>query len=244
MHGSAPQWSRNHFKYILKLESKLYIVSTPIGNLGDITLRAIETLQSVDFIACEDTRVTSILLNHLSIKKELYSFNAASEKFKADKVIERIEAGESCALVSDAGTPGISDPGTRLINLAIKQNVEIIPIPGATALITALTLSGFPTDSFIFIGFLPNKKGRQKNLKELAAEERTIILYESTYRIKKLIDELSRIMPDRPIVICRELTKKFEEIIRGKAKLIQSELNEHTLKGEFVVVIAPKDWKT
>jgi 16S rRNA (cytidine1402-2'-O)-methyltransferase len=222
---------------------KLYVVSTPIGNLGDITLRSIETLKTVDFTVCEDTRVTSVLLNHLEIKKELHSFNAANEKFKAEKVIERIEAGESCALVSDAGTPGISDPGTRLINLAIKHNIEIIPIPGATALITALTLCGFPTDSFVFIGFLPNKKGRQKELKQLVDEERTVVLYESTYRITKLVTELAETMPDRQIVICRELTKKFEEVIRGTVQSIKSELEQHTLKGEFVVVIAPKDWK-
>ena len=226
------------------LENKLYIVSTPIGNLGDITLRAVETLKSVDFIACEDTRVTSIILNHFNIKKELYSLNATSEKFKAQKVVERIKDGESCALVSDAGTPGISDPGTRLINLAIKENIDVVSIPGATALIAALSLSGLPINSFVFEGFLPNKKGRQKKLKMLADEERTIVLYESTYRIKKLIDELAELMPDRLLVVCRELTKKFEEVIRGTAKSIQSQLENHTLKGEFVVVIAPKDWKT
>ena len=151
--------------------------------------------------------------------------------------------GESCALVTDAGTPGISDPGTRLINLAIKNNIEVISIPGATAVIAALSLSGFPSDSFVFEGFLPNKKGRQKNLKQLVEEERTIVLYESTYRIKKLIDELTELMPERYIVICREMTKKFEEVIRGTAKSIQAELDEHTLKGEFVVVLAPKNWK-
>lgn len=222
----------------------LHIVSTPIGNLGDITVRAIEILKSVDFIACEDTRVTSILLNHLEIKKELYSLNAASEKFKAQKVIERIRLGESCALVTDAGTPGISDPGTRLINLAIKENINVVSIPGATALVAALSLSGFPSDSFVFEGFLPNKKGRQKNLKQIANEERTVVLYESTYRIEKLIHELTALMPDRRIVICRELTKKFEEVIRGTVSDVNSRLSEHTLKGEFVVVIAPKNWKS
>ncbi len=225
------------------MTEKLYIVSTPIGNLGDITLRAIETLKSVDFIVCEDTRVTSVLLNHLNIKKELFSLNAASEKFKAQKVVDRIKNGESCALVSDAGTPGISDPGTRLINLAIKENISIVPVPGAIALIAALSLSGFPSDSFVFEGFLPNKKGRQKNLKQLVNEEKTIVLYESTYRINKLIDELAEIMPERYIVICRELTKKFEEVIRGTAQSIQPQLKDHILKGEFVVVIAPRNWK-
>lgn len=225
------------------MPGKLYIVSTPIGNLGDITLRAIETLKLVDFIACEDTRVTVILLNHFSIKKELYSLNAASEKFKAQNVVDRIKQGESCALVSDAGTPGISDPGTRLINLALKENIEVVSIPGTTALIAALSISGFPSDSFVFEGFLPNKKGRQKNLKQLADEERTIVLYESTYRIIKLLEELNELMPERQVVICRELTKKFEEVIRGTARSIQSKITEHILKGEFVVVIAPKNWQ-
>lgn len=225
------------------MSGKLYIVSTPIGNLGDITLRAIEALKSVDFIVCEDTRVTSVLLIHLQIKKELISFNAASEKFKAQKVIERITLGETCALVSDAGTPGISDPGTRLISLAIKENIELIAVPGVTALISALTLSGFPSDSFLFVGFLPNKKGRQKELKQLADEKRTIVVYESTYRIKKLITELNELMPQRQIVVCRELTKKFEEVIRGTVQSINSTLDKIVLKGEFVVVLAPKDWK-
>lgn len=227
----------------MTMHGKLYIVSTPIGNLGDITLRAIETLKSVDFIVCEDTRVTSILLNHLEIKKEMLSLNAASEKYKAQKIIERIIQGESCALVSDAGTPGISDPGTRLINYAIRENLEIISIPGVTALISALSLSGFPTDSFVFVGFLPNKKGRQKELKHIADEEKTIVLYESTYRIKKLIEELNELMPERQIVICRELTKKFEEVISGTVQSIHERLEQLTLKGEFAVVLAPKYWK-
>jgi 16S rRNA (cytidine1402-2'-O)-methyltransferase len=225
------------------LSKKLYIVSTPIGNLKDITLRAIETLKSVDIIVCEDTRVTSVLLNHLGIKKELFSLNAATENYKSQKVVERIKSGESCALVSDAGTPGISDPGTRLINLAIKEKIEVVSIPGVAALISAISLSGFPSDSFVFEGFLPNKKGRQKKLKQLVEEERTFVLYESTYRIKKLIDELAEMMPDRLIVVCREITKKFEEVIRGTVKSVQQDIDKHILKGEFVVVVAPKNWK-
>ena len=226
------------------MAGKLYIVGTPIGNLGDITLRALEILKSVDFIVCEDTRVTNILLKQFSIKKELYSLNAATEKFKAQKVADRIINGDSCALVSDAGTPGISDPGTRLINLALKNEIEIISIPGPAALISALSLSGFPTDSFLFEGFLPNKKGRMKNLQKLTEEERTIVLYESVYRINKLMDELTELMPNRQAVICRELTKKFEEIIRGTISSIKNELSNHTLKGEFVVVIAPQNWES
>lgn len=217
---------------------KLYIVSTPIGNLKDITFRAVETLQEASFIACEDTRVTGFLLNHYQIKKELVSFNAVSEKNKTEYVLNRIKSGESCALVSDAGTPGISDPGARLISAAIKEGIEVVPIPGVTAAITALTLSGFHTDSFIFEGFLPQKKGRQKQLTALKDEERTIILYESPYRMEKLLKELTEYMPDREVVICRELTKKFEEIRRGKPAELASSFNENINKGEFVVVIS------
>ncbi|MCH8171518.1 MAG: 16S rRNA (cytidine(1402)-2'-O)-methyltransferase, partial [Bacteroidetes bacterium] len=170
------------------MNGKLYIVSTPIGNLKDITLRALEILKEVDFIACEDTRVTSKLLNRYNIKVELTSLNAVNENKKAVKICDRILKGENCALVSDAGTPSISDPGVRFTSLAIKKNITVIPIPGVTALITALSISGLPTDSFVFEGFLPQKKGRQKKLKQFADEERTIIIYESTYRIGKLLN--------------------------------------------------------
>ena len=224
------------------MNGKLYIVSTPIGNLKDITLRAIETLQDVDFILCEDTRQSSKLLKHYNLSKELISFNAVSETKKIPTVLKRIEKGKSCALITDSGTPAISDPGIRLISEAIKNEISILSIPGPTALITALTLSGLPTDSFVFEGFLPQKKRRQKKLKELAEEKRTIVLYESTYRIKKLIDELVEYMPDRFIVVCRELTKKFEETWRGYPSGIKSEIDEKIIKGEFVVVIAPKGW--
>src|SRR5690606_1105016 len=165
-----------------------FVVSTPIGNLKDITLRAIEALQQVDFVACEDTRVTGFLLNHYEIKKEMVSLNAVNEKQKLKYVIERMNNGESCALTSDAGTPGISDPGVRLISECIKNDIEIIPVPGVTAAITALTISGLPSDSFVFEGFIPQKKGRQTKLKQLSAEPKTIILYESTYRIEKLLN--------------------------------------------------------
>ncbi len=225
------------------MSKTLFIVSTPIGNLKDITFRAIETLKDVDFIACEDTRVTAFLLNHFEIKKEMISLNAANESNKIEYVINRIESGETCALVSDAGTPGISDPGVRLISASIKNGIAVIPIPGVTAAITALSISGLPTDSFVYEGFLPQKKGRQKKLKELAEEKRTIILYESTYRIEKLLSELSEYMPKRIIVIARELTKKFEEIWRGTSKEIINSLKERTIKGEFVVVISPINWK-
>ena len=225
------------------MSGKLYIVSTPIGNLKDITLRAIETLNEVDFILCEDTRITSILLKHYNIIKHLISFNAVSEIKKIPIVIERLQQGQSYALVSDSGTPAISDPGIRLVSEAIKNDIEVISIPGATALIAALTISGLPTDSFVFEGFLPQKKGRQKKLGELSEEERTIVLYESSHRIEKLIDELVLFFPGRYVVICRELTKKFEETWRGYPVELKSMISQRTIKGEFVVVVASKDWK-
>ncbi|NNG26360.1 MAG: 16S rRNA (cytidine(1402)-2'-O)-methyltransferase [Ignavibacteriaceae bacterium] len=225
------------------MSGKLYIVSTPIGNLKDITARALETLEQVDFILCEDTRVTSRLLKYYNISKELVSFNAVSETKKIPATLMRIQNGYTCALVSDAGTPAISDPGVRLISQAIKEEIEIIPVPGANALVAALTVSGLPTDSFVFEGFLPQKKGRQKILKELAEEKRTIVLYESTYRIKKLVDELVDYMSDRFVVVSRELTKKFEETWRGYPEELKEQIDEKTIKGEFVVVIAPKGWK-
>lgn len=226
------------------MNGKLYIVSTPIGNLKDITLRALETLEDVEFILCEDTRISSRLLKHYNISKELISFNAVSEKKKIPNVIARIKSGDNCALVSDAGTPTISDPGVRLISEAIIEQIDVVPVPGSSAVITALTICGLPTDSFIFEGFLPQKKGRQKKLKDLSEEKRTIIIYESTYRIKKLVDELDEYMPKRYVVVCRELTKKFEETWRGYPNKIKEVIDEKIFKGEFVVVIAPKDWIT
>ena len=222
--------------------SKLFIVATPIGNIKDITLRAIETLKEADFIACEDTRNTSFLLSTYEIKKELFVLNAANENNKIKIVLDRIHSGESCALVTDAGTPCISDSGIRLVNAAVKENIEIIGIPGANAAILALSIAGLPTDSFVFEGFLPQKKGRQKLLKELADEKRTIVLYESTYRIKKLIEELNEYMPQREIAVCRELTKKFEEVWRGYPKDLLNNFDAKISKGEFVVIIAPTNW--
>jgi 16S rRNA (cytidine1402-2'-O)-methyltransferase len=225
------------------LAAILYIVSTPIGNLKDITFRAIEVLKDADFIACEDTRVSSILINHYDIKKELISLNAANEGGKVDFVLNKIIEGQSCALISDAGTPCISDPGTRLISAAIKQGIEVVPVPGASAVTAALTISGFPSDSFVFDGFIPQKKGRQKKLSELSREERTIVIYESTYRIEKLLNELNEHMPERLLAVCRELTKKFEEVWRGTPGQILEGFKEKNTKGEFVVVISPKNWK-
>ena len=221
----------------------LYIVATPIGNLMDFSFRAVETLKNVDFILCEDTRTTGNLLKHFEIKKELISFNARMEEKKIESVINRIHSGSSSALLSDAGTPAISDPGVRLVNAAHKNGIEVVGIPGANAAVLALSIAGLPTDSFIFEGFLPQKKGRQKLLKKLAAEDRTIVLYESMYRIEKLINELNEFMPNRLIAIGRELTKIFEEVWRGYPNEILDSLSEHKLKGEFVVIIAPINWK-
>jgi len=220
--------------------SKLYVVATPIGNLEDITLRAIETLKNVDFIICEDTRVTKFLLNHFGIDKPLIVANAFNESKSIEKIIDKIKSGENAALVSDAGTPSISDPGTRIVNAAIKNEIEIVGIPGANAAILALSISGLPTDAFVFEGFLPQKKGRQKKLQQLSEEERTIVLYESTYRIKKLLEEINQYMPSRKIVVARELTKKFEETWRGSAYEILNDIENKNIKGEFVVLIAPK----
>jgi 16S rRNA (cytidine1402-2'-O)-methyltransferase len=221
---------------------KLYIVSTPIGNLKDITLRAIETLKEVDFILCEDTRTSGNLLNHLEIKKELISLNAFNEKNKIEFIVSRILSNQTAALISDAGTPLISDPGVRLVSACIENKIEIIPIPGVSALIAGLSMSGLPTNAFVFEGFLPQKKGRQTKLKELALEPRTIVLYESMYRIEKLLNELNEFLPDRFVVVCREITKKFEETWRGFPKDILKALDSKIIKGEFVVVIAPLDW--
>ncbi len=224
----------------LKPAGKLYVVATPIGNLSDITKRAEETLNFVDFILCEDTRVTSVLLKSIGISKKLISFNAQSEEKKIEIVLQNLIKGESAALVSDAGTPCISDPGVRLVNACYENEIEVIGIPGANAAILALSIAGVPTDSFVFEGFLPQKKGRQKKLGQLSEEERTIILYESTYRIEKLLGELNEFMPQRLVVVARELTKKFEEIWRGTPSELLGDLANKSKKGEFVVIIAAK----
>ncbi len=223
-------------------KGELFVVATPIGNLEDITFRAINILKNVDFILCEDTRVSGNLLAHYEIKKHLISFNAQSEAKKIEKVISELEAGKSVALISDAGTPSISDPGVRLVNEAHKKGIKVSGTPGANAAIFALSISGIPTDSFLFEGFLPQKKGRQKKLKELVEENRTIVLYESPYRIEKLLIELNEYFSSRFISITRELTKKFEEVIRGYPEALLNNLDSIKIKGEFVVIIAPKNW--
>ncbi len=222
----------------------LFIISTPIGNLKDITLRAIETLREADFIFCEDTRVTHFLLSHYEIKKELITLNAFNEERKIPFFLERLKQGEKACLVTDAGTPSISDPGIRFISAAIAEGIHIIPIPGVSAPITALSVAGLPTDSFVFDGFIPQKKGRKTYLESLKVNEKTVIFFESSHRIEKLLSQLNEIVPERQIAVCRELTKLFEEVWRGKVCDIFENLPQKTIKGEFVVVVAPVWWKS
>ena len=220
---------------------KLFIVSTPIGNLEDISFRAIETLKQSDFIICEDTRNSSVLLKKYEINKELISLNAFNEKNKITYLIDRIKSVQKVSLISDAGTPAISDPGSVFISECIKNDIDIIPIPGASALLSALVVSGMKINSFIFEGFLPQKKGREKKLKELAAEKQMIIIYESVYRVEKLLFELKKYMSERDIIVCKELTKKFEEIWRGKPDELIKMIPRNKIKGEFVFIISEKE---
>jgi 16S rRNA (cytidine1402-2'-O)-methyltransferase len=216
----------------------LYIVSTPIGNLEDITLRAINTLKNVDFIAAEDTRHSIILLNKYEIKKPMLSFHSYSGVAKLDKIIDSLKDGKSCALITDAGTPGISDPAYSLIKAAIEENIQIIPIPGPAACLAALVGTGLPMNEFIYIGFLPLKKGRQTLLLSLKEEERTVVFYESPHRIKKTLSQLKEFLgPDRKLVIARELTKIHEEFIRGTIEEAVNVFEKKEPKGEFTVVL-------
>ena len=221
--------------------AKLYIVPTPIGNLDDITLRAVNVLRDVDFILAEDTRTTSFLLKHLGIEKKLYSHHKFNEHATVKMVAESIAAGRNAALVSDAGTPGISDPGFLLVRTCVEAGVEVETLPGATALIPALVQSGFPCDRFCFEGFLPQKKGRAKQLQSLAAEERTMIFYESPYRVVKCLEQFAGVFgPERRVSVSRELTKKFEQTVRGTVAEVLEHFRTTDPKGEFVIVLAGK----
>lgn len=217
---------------------KLYIVSTPIGNLDDITYRAVKILSNVDLIAAEDTRVTKVLLDHYSISKPIISYYSYNESRRTPELIEKLKQGTSIALVSDAGTPGISDPAFRIIRAALDHHIAVEAIPGPSAFLPALIVSGLPVERFVFEGFLPLKKGRQKKLKELSQETRTIILYESPYRILRTLNDLLQYCGDREASVSRELTKKFEEIVRGKLSSIIEYFSTHTIKGEFVIVLS------
>lgn len=219
--------------------SKLYIVPTPIGNLDDITLRAIKVLKEADYILAEDTRTTSFLLKHLGIEKKLYSHHKFNEHATAASVAAAIGEGRTVALVSDAGTPGISDPGFLLVRTCVEADIEVETLPGATALIPALVQSGFPCDRFCFEGFLPQKKGRTKRLEELKEEPRSIIFYESPFRVVKCLEQLAEVFgSERKVSVSRELTKKFEQTIRGSIAEVLEHFLEHEPKGEFVIVVA------
>jgi 16S rRNA (cytidine1402-2'-O)-methyltransferase len=216
----------------------LYVVATPLGNLEDITLRALRVLQEVDLIATEDTRRTRILLDHYQIHKPLTSLYDYNEAQKAPMLIRRIQEGVSIALVSDAGTPLISDPGYRLVQLAISGEITVIPIPGPSAVVAVLSVAGLPTDRFVFEGFLPKKPGkRRRRLEALGAEPRTLIFYESPRRVYEILTEMLTLWGNRRIVVARELTKKFETILRGRITEVQVQLEKHPPQGEVTLAV-------
>jgi 16S rRNA (cytidine1402-2'-O)-methyltransferase len=244
--------------------STLFIVATPIGNLSDLSSRAKETLVGVDAILCEDTRVTAKLLAAFDIRKPLVAYHQHSDDRRIKEIIEMLRGGKSLALVTDAGTPGISDPGGRLVEAVLRAfsplpppeadpalpergdergvdevEVSIVPIPGPSAIVAALSISGFPCDEFLFLGFPPNKKGRQSFFRRLATIESTVVLYESTHRIEKTLAEIDAVSPDRRLVVCRELTKMYETMYRGTAKEVTARLKSTSIKGEFVLILAP-----
>ncbi len=220
------------------MNSVLYIVATPIGNRGDITERAKETLASVDVVLCEDTRVTAKLCSMLAITPTLHTFHEHTDDYKRSLIVADLVAGKNMALVTDAGTPGISDPGGMLVADALAAGVQVIPIPGVSAVATALSVCGFPTARFTFVGFPPQKKGRETFFKELGDIAHIIVLYEATHRIEKAIESLAAL--DRKLCVCRELTKLHETIYRGTASEILAQFAKTSTKGEFVIVVAPK----
>ncbi len=218
-------------------QGTLYLVATPIGNLGDITVRAIEVLKSVDLIACEDTRHSRVLLDHFGIKRPLTSYHDFSEKQRASGILEKIKNGTNVALISDAGTPGIADPGYRLITGAIREGIRLESLPGASAFLSALVISGLPADRFVFEGFFPVKSGQKKTkLLLLKDETRTVIFYESPHRILKTLETLKEALGDIEIVVARELTKKFEEVLRKKVSDMIAYFSDKKVLGEFVVL--------
>lgn len=220
----------------------LYVVATPIGNLKDMTERGKSVLQSVDAILCEDTRVTSKLLAAYGIQRTLVAYHQHSDMKRSGEIVSMLREGKSLALVTDAGTPGISDPGGRLVEQVVHElgdAVAIIPIPGACAAVAALSVCGFPTDEFVFLGFPPHKKGRQTFFKRLPTIESTVVFYESTHRIEKTLAEIGAAVGDRKLVVCRELTKLHETTYRGTAAEVTEQLKSTSIKGEFVIVLCP-----
>jgi len=224
---------------------KLFIVATPIGNLSDLSPRAAEILKNSDAILCEDTRVSLKLLQHLEIKKQLIALHQHSDDKRISEIIGMLKEGKTLSLVTDAGTPAISDPGGKFVEEAIKalgDDLEIIPIPGPCAAIGALSISGFPADNFLFLGFPPHKKGRQTYFERVASTEDTVVFYESTHRILKTLNELEKKIGERKTVVCRELTKLHETTYRGTAIEVTKRLEKGSIKGEFVIVICPKSF--
>jgi 16S rRNA (cytidine1402-2'-O)-methyltransferase len=222
----------------------LYVVSTPIGNREDITLRALRTLKEVDLIAAEDTRHTSLLLRHFGIQTPLTSYFEGNEKKKKEFILSELKQGDQIALVSDAGTPGISDPGFRLIQAAVENQIPVVPIPGPSAVIAALSVSGLPTDAFLFKGFLPHKSKKKRDLlKQLEEVRETLIFYESPHRLSETLKDIFEILGDREMVLTRELTKVYEEVLRGKVNEIKNQIGERKLKGEMTLVISGKTRK-
>jgi 16S rRNA (cytidine1402-2'-O)-methyltransferase len=224
------------------MSGTLYIVATPIGNLEDMSERAKATLTCVNAILCEDTRVSSKMLARYEIRKTLISFHQHSELAKTNEILDRLKAGESLALITDAGTPSISDPGGMLVESVVKElpEVTIVPIPGASAIITALSVSAFPADKFVFLGFPPQKKGRNKYFKALAEQVHTVVIYESTHRIFKTLEALEEVLGERQIMVARELTKMHETLYRGTTAHVTQLLKSTSIKGEFVLVIRAK----
>ena len=222
--------------------STLYVVPTPIGNLADITHRSIHVLSQVELILCEDTRVSQKLLKHYNIDTPTKSYHMHNEHRTVDRLVEQLQQGMSMALISDAGTPAISDPDFLLVRACLQSGVNVTSLPGPTAFVPALVQSGFPTDRFVFEGFLPHKKGRKSRLSQLAKETKTIVLYESPHRILKTLAQCAQVMgPDRQASISRELTKAFEETVRGTLEELEAHFTTHTPKGEFVLVIQGKN---
>ena len=217
----------------------LYLVATPIGNLEDITLRALRTLKECDLVAAEDTRRTGQLLKHFGISKPLVSYHQFNEARRSEEILARLSRGEKIALVTDAGSPGISDPGERVVKAAIAAGFRVEPVPGPCALVAALTASGLDTDEFHFVGFLPHKSGQRRNrLESLRAVPGTLVFYESPYRVQKLLEELTALFPDRQVVLARELSKKFEEFLRGCPGELLENLRNRATRGEFVVLVS------
>ncbi|HEX9656941.1 MAG TPA: 16S rRNA (cytidine(1402)-2'-O)-methyltransferase [Bacteroidota bacterium] len=222
----------------------LYVVSTPIGNLEDISQRAIRILKDVDIVAAEDTRTTGRLLKHLGLTKKLLSYHNYNEARRAPQLLALLNGGKSIGLVTDAGTPGISDPAFEILRLVIENGITVVPIPGANAVLPALVVSGLPLHRFVFEGFLPVKKGRATRLERLKTEERTIVLYESPHRIVKTVNDIRTVLGERRITVARELTKKFEEVVRGTVSEVLTHLESKGPKGEYVIVIAGVNYET